>query len=71
MYGISVVEKDSFQTSLQRIDEKLPIWWVLFLFQSPKEAVKVVVEGHGTFYPKQYFQNIIPYSVVTNSDITL
>jgi hypothetical protein len=40
-------------------------------FSSLNEAIDVVAEDHGTLYPKKHFQNIIPYSVVANSGITL
>ena len=69
MFGLVVME-DGFWTSLRRVDGKPQICWVVFLFQSLKEAVDVA-EDHGTVYPKKCFQNIIPYSVVANSDITL
>ena len=40
-------------------------------FSPPKMAVEVVVEDHENIYPKNLFQNIIPNSVVANSDIAV
>jgi hypothetical protein len=65
------MEKDSVRILLRRVDGKPPVCWIVFLFLSPKEAIDVVAEDHGTVYPKKCFQNIIPYSVLANPDITL
>jgi hypothetical protein len=42
------MEKNSFWASLRKVDEKPPIWWVVFLFQSLKEAIDVGTEDNGT-----------------------
>jgi hypothetical protein len=44
---------------------------VVFLFQSPKEAIDVMAENHGTIYPKKCFKNISLYLVMASCAITL
>ena len=53
--GLSVLEKDSLQISLRRVDGNPPVSWTVFLFQSHKDAINVVAEDHGTVYPKKCF----------------
>lgn len=65
-FGISFTEKDSFQTSLRRVDEKPPIWWTVFLFQSLKEATAVTPEDRRTVHTKNVFK---PYIFLGSSKI--
>jgi hypothetical protein len=54
--GISAMEKDSFQTSLRRVDEKPPIRWNVFLFQTLKGPLLSCQKAKGPYAVKNVFK---------------
>jgi len=48
------MEKDSFQTSLWKVDENRD----LFLNQSLKDSIDVVAVDHGIMYNKNVYQSL-------------